>query len=529
MRAIDLYAGIGGWALGLKMAGIDVVASYEWWGPAAATHRANLPGTVHEVDIRAMPLSKLPKNIDVVVGSPPCTQFSYANRGGSGDIADGLKDLYRFFEVVRHLKPKHWAMENVPRVAEVIKREILPGGSLEAFHDIITTANIKIVDMSDFGVPQRRKRCIVGNFDEESLSVWARRTQTRTLGDVLNGLKNNEDPNYIGHKTNRLTETENERPLNYEEARFNREMKAHHPVYNGMAFPEDVTRPSRTITATCTRVSRESLVVEDEIRQFRRLSVRERASLQSFPVSYQFHGKSYPEKLKMIGNAIPPIFTFYIAQCFKGVNPATGLIANQIDANVHIETSHAPKTSPDVEKPTYRADRRFRFAIPSLRFKSGVRFDLTNEAHELPWRAEFYFGDSKRIERRIFFSLTLPKELSECDFVTEAELRVRNLVNQNCMETMQLVWAHQIEAIEPHPFTFIDEIGKIAETLSGSISAIVDKDKATEIVLSFLKEGSGEVIGKNKIGRFSIPILAGAIVSTALNSECKKIYALKAA
>ena len=55
LRAIDLYSGIGGWALGLRMAETEVVGSYEWWGPANATHVLNFPeAPVHEVDIRAL-------------------------------------------------------------------------------------------------------------------------------------------------------------------------------------------------------------------------------------------------------------------------------------------------------------------------------------------------------------------------------------------------------------------------------------------------------------------------------------------
>jgi hypothetical protein len=42
MRAIDLYSGIGGWALGLRLAGIEVVASYEWWDKAARTRRLRI-------------------------------------------------------------------------------------------------------------------------------------------------------------------------------------------------------------------------------------------------------------------------------------------------------------------------------------------------------------------------------------------------------------------------------------------------------------------------------------------------------
>ena len=90
MKAIDLYSGVGGWSLGLKMAGVDVIQSYEWWSPAAETLINNLGGDVSIADIRTLPLSSIPLDIDIIVGSPPCTQFSYSNRGGSGDIYDGL-------------------------------------------------------------------------------------------------------------------------------------------------------------------------------------------------------------------------------------------------------------------------------------------------------------------------------------------------------------------------------------------------------------------------------------------------------
>ena len=114
LRAIDLYSGIGGWALGLRNAGIDVVSSYEWWKSAATTEEKNLQIKVNLLDIRQLDLSTLPPKIDIVVGSPPCTQFSYANRGGSGDIADGLKYIVKFLEVVEHLKPKFWVTDESP-------------------------------------------------------------------------------------------------------------------------------------------------------------------------------------------------------------------------------------------------------------------------------------------------------------------------------------------------------------------------------------------------------------------------------
>jgi|SRR5947207_2642870 len=124
LTAIDLYGGIGGWALGLRMAGVDVIASYEWWPAAADTSRKNLNHEVHQVDIRTLDVSSLPQGIDFVVGSPPCTQFSYSNRGGNGDITDGLKDIEKFLQIVEAIRPRYWVMENVPRVAGILDREL---------------------------------------------------------------------------------------------------------------------------------------------------------------------------------------------------------------------------------------------------------------------------------------------------------------------------------------------------------------------------------------------------------------------
>ena len=103
----------------MKLSGVDNIASYEWWNEANQTHNINFETNHQEVNIRNIEVSKdlnFDKKIDFVVGSPPCTQFSLANRGGNGDIQDGLVDIYKFLEVVEFLKPKYWAMENVPRV-----------------------------------------------------------------------------------------------------------------------------------------------------------------------------------------------------------------------------------------------------------------------------------------------------------------------------------------------------------------------------------------------------------------------------
>ena len=307
-RAIDLFSGIGGWSLGLRMAGIEVINSYEWWNKANSTNFKNNQHNATEIDIRQLKLEDLPKDIDIVVGSPPCTQFSFANRGGSGDIADGLKDIAKFLSVVDYIRPKFWAMENIPRVANIIENELREGGKLQQFAHLKPT--IKTIDMSCWGLPQRRKRCIVGNFDFALLNDYKEKTVSRTLGDVITSLSKAivNDPIYaVDLSRDKLIDHVAEEFLSPEEERMNREMKAYHPVYNDMSFPDPLDRTARTITATCTRVSRESVVIAspESKGRFRRLTVRERGCIQGFPITYQFFGDSYAQKLKMIGRGCP--------------------------------------------------------------------------------------------------------------------------------------------------------------------------------------------------------------------------------
>jgi site-specific DNA-cytosine methylase len=132
------------------------------------------------VDIRRLSLQDLPRDIDIVVGSLPCTQFSFSNRGGGGDIADGLEDIRHFLLVVDHLRPRVWVMENVPRVAAIVEKEMQPDGVLAEFQHL--GCSTYIINMADYGLPQRRRRCIAGNFDIELLRSHRSTAKVRTLG-----------------------------------------------------------------------------------------------------------------------------------------------------------------------------------------------------------------------------------------------------------------------------------------------------------------------------------------------------------
>ncbi len=511
------------------MAGIEVVSSYEWWDKANFTNQKNNRHFTTEIDIRKLQLNDLPSDIDIVVGSPPCTQFSYANRGGSGDIEDGLKDIHKFLSVVDFLRPKFWAMENVPRVASIFESELGIQGLLHQFAHLIP--KICVLDTSEWGVPQRRQRCIIGNFDFDLLKAYRQSIKRRNLGDVINALRNEVvvDPIYrIEIDKSQIQDHVIEDFLSPEEERMNREMKVFHPVYNNMAFPDPLNRPARTVTATCTRVSRESIIIEapEKPSRFRRLTVRERALLQGFPISYQFYGESYAQKLKMIGNAVPPLLTFYIAQAIKGtvpsrvVTPETGIISFQPP------TETPKRTLPDVAGTAYPWTRRFRSAIPNLRFKSGVRFELGNKLTEdvASWEVRFFFGNSKNISglelsTNLASSIISNRNLSVVQKDIKNILRVvERTIRSTTGNNLQKVWVHRAES-GIHPYELVDLFGQAAGEILTLLSAKTD---VTEALTDEILESVGNPQGSAKVLKNSAAVLAGILVGATANSAFAK-------
>ena len=526
LRAIDLYSGIGGWALGLRMAGIETVASYEWWQPANITNKKNNRHDVVEADIRNFPLDALPKNIDIVVGSPPCTEFSFSNRGGSGNMKEGIKDVYRFLEIVEYVKPKFWVMENVPRTAGIIEGLMKKGRELYRFSHL--SPAIRVLNISEFGLPQNRRRCLVGNINFDLLDDYSAHCPKRTLGDVVNGLakKTVNDPLYEFQLKGRPSEIQKEAYLVWEEERMNREAKTYHPVYNNMEFPDRFDRPARTVTATCTRVSRESIVIEERRKRgsFRRLSIRERASLQGFPISFEFFGGSHAQKLKLIGNAFPPIMSFYIGQTILGTRVAR-LKKPSAAIKRFPPLSEFPRiTQPDSESNSFQSNRRFRAAIPGLRFKSGVRFELSNVPTEgqADWRVAFFFGNSKSIhEISLDFSLLKfienLKQFKRSQHAISLELRkLKNATSSVSAGSLQAVWTRKVED-GVHPYSVVDALGQTGEVIFASLDELDSLTMLDAILHRNFKSSVSQLQGVAKIKKYSRQVLSGIIVGSFMN------------
>ena len=158
---IDLFAGAGGLSIGLEKAGFELIAATDWDHWSCETLRANHPNIpVKEGDIMDIDLSEFEKEIgtreiDLIVGGPPCQGFSQLGKQDKNDPRNQLWKQYMRF--VEHFKPKLFVMENVP--------QLLTSGEYE---NIKATAEKlgyvvreKVLHAVDYGVPQKRKRAII--------------------------------------------------------------------------------------------------------------------------------------------------------------------------------------------------------------------------------------------------------------------------------------------------------------------------------------------------------------------------------
>lgn len=332
LTVIDLFCGAGGFSEGFKEMGFDIVYALDNWKPATDTIKENHPETeVVKGDITEIEPSGLP-HADVIIGGPPCTEFSYSKKGGGGDIKKGMVLVSRFLYFVQKMKPRWWIMENVPRLLNTLPQSIplkKIGIDKEGSLDI---PRRMVMNSADFGAPQKRLRLLSGKYPvpkqtHSQISDMQPLTNVKLLPwvfmrKIIEGLPNPlgeikhgeivQDPNYDFLKISqeKLPDHFMNSVMTDEEALKNKNSKMHHAWYGKMKFPDDLDRPSRTVMATQFNASRETMVIEIKEGKFkgkfRKPTIRECACLQAFPITYLFNGSSSSTtKYKLVGNAVP--------------------------------------------------------------------------------------------------------------------------------------------------------------------------------------------------------------------------------
>lgn len=390
IKSIDLFAGCGGLMDGFEQSGhYDTIAAVEWekapcrnlekrlkekWKYKDADQRVLrfdiqrteelFEGWNEDSDYgSSVGLDKLinaAEGIDVIIGGPPCQAYSIAGRVRD---ENGMRDDYRnylfesYIKVLERYQPKAFIFENVPGILSAKPGdrniiEIIQESFDEAGYCLLPDLSEAIIDFTEYGVPQNRKRIIifgvkkdyfgekaaeiVKQFYETNLPKYKtkkKKTVQEAIGDLpklypvaedikINGTRTRhslpqpEVPNHIARwQSDRdvgifklLTEDIESGRCEYTSIEALKQLYTDVTGKESNVHKYHVIRwdePSNLIPAHLYKDGLRH--IHPDSTQQRTLTVREAARLQTFPDDYIFDGSNM-ELYKMIGNAVPPQF-----------------------------------------------------------------------------------------------------------------------------------------------------------------------------------------------------------------------------
>lgn len=294
MRIISLFSGAGGLDLGLIQAGNTVVWANDIDKDAVATYRKNIGEHIICDDIKNIDIATLP-DCEVVVGGFPCQGFSQANMLRTLD--DDRNQLYRFFyDTIKIKQPKFFIAENVKGILNLGKGEAIKKivADFEAA-GFITSVNL--VNMANYGVPQTRQRVIIigQKKDLGNRLIFCFPTPTHSKNGELEPWVSIQ--NAIGH----FPDPDSDNNV------LNHIYSAYKVTYRNFTGHRktDPLKPSPTILARGN--GKGGVCAIPHYNGKRRLTIRESASIQTFPESFHFVG-TMNSCYRQIGNAVPVKF-----------------------------------------------------------------------------------------------------------------------------------------------------------------------------------------------------------------------------
>jgi len=358
MNSIEIFAGGGGLALGIKQAGFSHSRLIEWDNDSAKTLYHNYKNFgfnnenqwIYNDDIRNLTLIDYCEKIDLLSGGPPCQPFSI---GGKHQAYKDTRDMFpEAARILNEIKPKAFIFENVRGLLRknfakyfgyIILQLTYPEiqrkqdqnwlnhlESLEKYH---TSANEKslyynivfrLVNAADYGIPQKRERVFIIGFRNDINGKWSFPETTHSEDALLyskyvtkeyfkkysikntckNGCK--DIPLFVLNKKPWVTvrdvinDLPNPKKVN---VFYNHKLQEGAKVYTGHTGSL-LDEPSKTIKAGDHGVpGGENMMVLDD-GNVRYYTVREAARIQTFPDDYIFPC-SWTESMRQIGNAVP--------------------------------------------------------------------------------------------------------------------------------------------------------------------------------------------------------------------------------
>jgi DNA (cytosine-5)-methyltransferase 1 len=299
MKVVDLFAGCGGLSLGFENAGFEVVAAFDRWEPALDVYRANLrhPAFNQDLsDVEASIEAVRQFSPEMIIGGPPCQDFSSAGKRSEGHRANLT---VAFAEIVTALNPPWFLMENVDRAqGSSAFRE-----ALEIFGRAGYGLTTTVLNASLCGVPQRRKRLIcVGKVGEEEgflLTAIERRMAKKPM----------TVKDYLGDELN--TEYYYSHPRNY----------ARRAIYSVDEPAATIRGVNRPIPANYKRHAGDPV----SPKKARPLTTDERARIQTFPKAFHWLGTK-TNREQLVGNAVPVKLAEFVARCVLDYGSGIGYI-----------------------------------------------------------------------------------------------------------------------------------------------------------------------------------------------------------
>lgn len=298
---VSLFAGAGGLDLGFVQAGFDIVWANDFDSDAVETYRANLGEHIVCGDISAVPSSEIPQ-CDVLIGGFPCQGFSVANRKRSA--SDERNQLYKEYLRILHAKrPKVFLAENVKGILSLDKGAVIDM-IVSDFQKEGYRVQYRLVNAADYGVPQKRMRVIIVGVRNDLAKEFEYPTPTHS-GKAQEGvpawvtmreaLKDVPDPDGQLADTvpNNVYSRYKVKPRNF----------TGHRLSNG-------DQPSPTILARGNGGG--GVCAIPHYNGVRRLSIRESACIQTFPITFEFYGKMN-SCYRQIGNAVPVLLARALA------------------------------------------------------------------------------------------------------------------------------------------------------------------------------------------------------------------------
>lgn len=498
MRVADFFCGGGGFSEGFRQAGFEIVLAVDKWEPAITTYRGNKPGVnaIQDDVIRISQLDdeefeKLVPDSEVIIGSPPCQAFSNSNKSGNGDKTLGIRLIEAYLRIIARKKAKpnsalrYWVLENVPAVKNYIKDEYtaadlgIPGNVILRPH----AGASGIYNAKYFGAPTNRKRYLCGEFPTPQQShtdetVVTLKKVLDSLGEPLSTSPLPiHDVNYPDFQMNRQEVTDYSyvyelAPFEWETAK---RLKCDKGYMGKMSFPENLNHPARTVMATMTASAREAMILSFGENKYRLPTVREVASIMSFPIDYRFYGKSKATKHTLVGNAVPPKLSYAVAKAIL------------LDAGEPIPLSYIPiRHNPDIqfmnlngatfplkEEHIRKDTAKFKYHIPYL-IVSAYRVELTNyhsdfEKKVFKWDVEIHHSQGK--DKAKFFTPVLCEDIIPPLYIE----RIKQYISRKKKEATSFQRFQELFCMTTNQ--------RIAEKLDGPYELLADIRKLIDSIL----------------------------------------------